>query len=91
MDVFKPGGARLGETDLTVVIDGALWVGEAKSNASLGSNSEEGLRRLRRVAEHLRADGVLLVAEERPFPSEQVVLAERVFEDAGPEFRVVVV
>jgi hypothetical protein len=91
MDLFRPNGNRLGETDLTVVVDGALWVGEAKSNSNLGADIETSLKRLRRVAEHLRADGVLLIAESRPFPTEQVEIAERIFDGAQAELTVVTV
>jgi len=91
MDVFRPNGNRLGETDLTVVVDGALWVGEAKSNASFGADAESSLKRLRRVAEHLRADGVVLAAENKKFPAGQVEIARRVFDEAVAQLRIVTV
>jgi hypothetical protein len=91
MDLFRPNGNRLGETDLTVVVDGTLWVGEAKSNASFGAECESSLKRLRRVAEHLRADGVVLAAEHRAFPAGQVEIARRVFDGARAQLRIVTV
>jgi hypothetical protein len=91
MDVFRPRGKRLGETDVSLVLDGALWVGEAKSNANLGSDYEASLRRLRRVAERLRADGVVLISEKRPFPEPQRRVAHDVFDDALAELIIVTV
>jgi hypothetical protein len=91
MDLFKPNGRQFGETDLTLTLDGSLWVGEAKSNSTLGADHETSLKRLRRVAEHLRADRVALISEGRPFPTAQCETARAVFDGAVAELSIVTV
>jgi hypothetical protein len=66
VDLFEPGMPKPIELDLCVVRGAEFWIGEAKTTATLGKNESDALRkmrRLRRAAEAVGADGVLLVSE----------------------------
>ena len=64
MELIAPGGSTAIEIDLLVLRGRQLWIGEAKAASTLGSETaaRTQLNKLRRAAQLVRANGILLVS-----------------------------
>lgn len=79
VDLFEPGRAKPVELDICAVRGAEIWIGEAKTTATLGRSESDALlkmQRLRRAAEAVSADGVLLVSEVGFGPTAEAVIRE---------------
>jgi hypothetical protein len=80
LDLFEPGKKKKAiELDICVLRGNELWIGEAKTTASLGSSESDArnrMLRVRRAADALSADSVLLVSEVGFGSTAQAVIHE---------------
>jgi hypothetical protein len=91
LDLFEPEKKKPIELDICVVRGGELWIGEAKKSPTLGKNKSDArnkMRRLRRAAEALTADGIILVSEVGFAPTAEAVIREVFSTDDRFEVRV---